>query len=293
MEYGVVYPQTEVPPDRGWIRAFAQTVESSGYNHILAYEHILGVHAGHPRSVQGPYGLEDHFISPLLMFSNMAAVTEKLGFATAVIVLPQRDAILLAKQAASLDVLCGGRLRIGVGVGWNAAEFDALGAEFHDRGRRVEEQLAVLRALWTQPKAEFAGDWYRFADVGIRPLPLQRPIPIWLGGYVDATLRRVAKIGQGWFPGFSSAAEAEPVLATLASYVEAAGRSWEEIGIEVRIRYEQGDLDALGAQIEAWSQIGVTHLSLNTMRSGLKDGAEHIRAIERFAGLFNAQAQVG
>jgi probable F420-dependent oxidoreductase len=287
MEYGVVYPQTEVPPDPGWIRTFAQTVESSGYNHVLAYEHILGVDAGHPRSVQGPYGLEDHFLSPLLMFTSMAAVTDKLGFATAVLVLPQRDAILVAKQAASLDVLCGGRLRVGVGVGWNAAEFDAIGADFHDRGRRVEEQVAVLRALWTQPKAEFTGDWYRFAEVGIRPLPIQQPIPIWFGGYVDASLKRVAKMGQGWFPGFSNVDDAKPTLDTLVSYVEAEGRAWEEIGIEVRIHYEQGNLDALGAQIEAWSQVGVTHLSLNTMRSGLKDGSAHLRAIERFAGLFN------
>jgi probable F420-dependent oxidoreductase len=287
MKIGVVFPQTEVQHDPVWVRAFAQQLEALGYDHVLAYEHVLGVDQGHPHAIQGPYGIEDSFLSPMLLFSAMASVTEKLEFATAILVLPQRDAVLVAKQAATLDVLSGGRLRLGVGVGWNAAEFAVLGADFSNRGQRVEEQVQVMNELWTQPVVNFSGDWHRLEHVGIRPLPVQRPIPIWFGGYADIVLRRIAKFGTGWFPGFSDIEEAKPQLDRLAHYVEAEGRSWSDIGIEVRIRYGGGDLDDLGARLEAWSRLGISHLSVNTMGSGLQDQDAHLHAIERFAGLIS------
>lgn len=288
MKFGVVYPQTEVEHEPGWIRSFARQLESLGYDHVLAYEHVLGVDRRHPRAVQGPYGIEDPFLSPFLLFSAMSAVSGSLGFVTGILVLPQRETILVAKQAATLDVLSGGRLRLGVGVGWNAAEFEALGADFHSRGRRVEEQVAVLRELWTEPRAHFSGKWHHFEHVGIRPLPVQRPIPIWFGGSAEVVLQRVAKIGDGWLPGFSDVEEAKPELERLSSYIEAQGRSREEIGIEVRIHYGDGDLDELGAQVEAWKGLGISHLSLNTMRSRLHGWDEHLNAVERFASLFSA-----
>jgi probable F420-dependent oxidoreductase len=285
MKIGVVYPQTEVQHDPAWVRSFATHVEALGYDHVIAYDHILGVDPRNPEAVRGPYGIEDAFLSPLLLFSCMAAVTNELEFATGILVLPQRDAVLVAKQAATLDILSGGRLRLGVGVGWNSAEFLALGADFSNRGRRIEEQVNVLRELWTKPVVQFIGEWYQLDHVGIRPLPLQRPIPVWFGGYVDVVLKRVARIGDGWFPGFSNVEEAKPVLDRLASYVEAQGRRREEVGIEVRIRYGDGDLDALGAEVEAWSKLEITHLSINTMRCGLKNQDDHLKAIERFAEL--------
>jgi probable F420-dependent oxidoreductase len=285
MKFGVVYPQTEVEHDPAWIRAFAQSLESLGYDHMLAYEHVLGVDADHPSAVRGPYGIEDTFLSPLLLFSALTLLTEQLEFATGILVLPQRDAILVAKQVATLDVLSGGRLRLGVGVGWNAAEFEALGADFSTRGRRIEEQVNVLKELWTNPVAQFSGEWYRFEHVGVRPLPTRKPVPIWFGGYADVVLKRVARMGDGWFPGFSDVEEAKPDLDRLASYVEAQGRRWEDIGIEVRLRYGDGNLDELGAQIEAWSRLGISHLSVNTMRSGLVGQEAHLDAVERFAKL--------
>ncbi|MGD2162673.1 MAG: LLM class F420-dependent oxidoreductase [Anaerolineales bacterium] len=285
MKIGVVFPQTEVDHDPQWIRTFTQRLEALGYDHVLAYEHVLGVEASHPQAVKGPYGIEDSFLSPLVLFSAMAALSEKLEFATAIMVLPQRDAVLVAKQAATLDVLSGGRLRLGVGVGWNAAEFAALGADFSNRGRCIEEQVRVLKELWTQPVVNFSGEWYQLEHVGIRPLPIQKPIPVWFGGYADVVLRRIAKMGAGWFPGFSEVEEAKPQLDHLARYVEAEGRSWSDIGIEVRIRYGDGDLDDLGDRVEAWSRLGISHLSINTMRSGLKHKEDHLEAIERFAEL--------
>ncbi|MGD8633560.1 MAG: LLM class F420-dependent oxidoreductase [Anaerolineales bacterium] len=285
MKFGAVYPQNEVEHDPGWIRTFAQSLESLGYDHVLTYEHVLGVEADHPKAVRGPYGIEDAFLSPLLLFSALALVTNKLEFATGILVLPQRDAVLVAKQVASLDVLSGGRVRLGVGVGWNAAEFAALGADFSTRGRRIEEQVSVLKELWTQPVAHYSGEWYQLEHVGIRPMPKQKPVPIWFGGYADVVLKRVARMGDGWFPGFSDVEEAKPELDRLASYVEAQGRRWEEIGIEVRLRYGDGDLDTLGAQIEAWARLGISHLSVNTMRSGLVGQQAHLEAVERFAEL--------
>lgn len=285
MKFGIVYPQTEVDYDPGWVHSLAQQLESLGYNHVIAYEHVLGVDPQHPKAVRGPYGIEDSFLSPFLLFTFMAAATQKLEFATGILVLPQRETVLVAKQAASLDVLSGGRLRLGVGVGWNAAEFESLGADFHNRGRRIEEQVTLMRELWTRPSVHFNGEWHRLEQVGIRPMPVQRPIPIWYGGYADVVLRRIAKLGEGWLPGFSNVDEAQPELNRLASYVEAQGRKWEDIGIEVRIRYAEGDLDALGKQIEAWRSLGITHLSLNTLGSGLQDSKAHLEAAERFAGL--------
>ncbi len=285
MKIGAVYPQTEVKHDSLWVKSFTHHLEALGYDHVLAYEHVLGVDPKHPRAVQGPYGLDDTFMSPLLLFSAMAAMTDKLEFATAVLVLPQRDAVLVAKQTATLDVLSGGRLRLGVGVGWNAGEYAALGADFSNRGHRVEEQVRVLRDLWTKTVVDFSGEWHRLEHVGIRPLPVQRPIPIWFGGYADVVLKRIAQMGDGWFPGFSDVEEARPQLDRLEEYVELQGRQWSDIGIEVRIRYGDGDLDKLGAQLEAWSELGVSHLSINTMRSGLQTQEDHLEAIERFAQL--------
>jgi len=196
---------------------------------------------------------------------------------------------LAAKQAATLDVLCGGRLRVGVGVGWNEVEYVALGQAFHARGKRLDEQLEVLRLLWTQELVTYQGRWHDIPDAGLNPLPIQRPIPLWFGGHADVVLRRVARLGDGWLPGFRTAEAARDHLATLDRYLAEAGRSHADVGhadgvgLEARLHWGNGDLDALGRTLEGWRAAGATHVSLNTMGAGFTTGAQHLTAIRRFA----------
>jgi probable F420-dependent oxidoreductase len=182
MKIGAVYPQTEYGNDPVAIRDYAQTAEGLGFSHVVAYDHILGANPNRPGGWQGPYTYQSAFQEPFVLFSFMAAATHTLEFTPGIIILPQRQTALVAKQAATLDVLSGGRLRLGVGLGWNEVEYISLGEDFHTRGQRIEEQLLLLRQLWTQPLVEFSGSWHTIPDAGINPLPVQRPIPIWFGG---------------------------------------------------------------------------------------------------------------
>ena len=282
MHIGLVYPQTEYPADPAAIRAYAQAAEELGYSHVLAYDHILGANPDRPGGWSGPYTYQTPFIEPFLLFSYMAAATTRLGFISGVIILPQRETTLVAKQAATLDVLCGGRFRLGVGTGWNEVEYVATGYDFHSRGRRQEEQIEVLRLLWTQELVTYKGRWHDIPDAGLNPMPVQRPIPIWLGGHADAMLRRVARLGDGWLPMFRSAAAARGHLDTLDRYLAEAGRSRADLGLEPRLHWGDGDLDALGRTLEEWRAAGATHISLNTMGSGFKTPGEHLAAISLF-----------
>jgi probable F420-dependent oxidoreductase len=202
MHFGAIYPQTEYPPDPIAVRDFAQAVEELGYAYVVAYDHVLGANPDRPGGWKGPYTHESAFLEPFVLFSHMAACTSRLGFLTGILILPQRQTVLVAKQAATLDVLCEGRLRLGVGLGWNEVEYVALGQDFHRRGRRMDEQLEVLRRLWTEPLVTFEGREHRIPDAGLNPLPRQRPIPIWFGGHDDRALRRAARFGGGWIPSF-------------------------------------------------------------------------------------------
>jgi len=283
MHIGLVYPQTEYPADPAAVRDYAQTAEALGYRHILAYDHVLGANPDRPGGWTGPYTYQTPFMEPFVLFSHMAAVTTRLGFATGILILPQRETALVAKQAATLDVLCGGRLRLGIGTGWNEVEYVALGQDFHTRGRRQEEQIEVLRALWTQELVTFKGRWHDIPDAGLNPLPVQRPIPLWLGGHADAVLRRLARLGDGWMPGFRTAEAAADALATLDGYLAEAGRSRADIGLEPRLHWGDGDLDALGRTLAGWRAAGATHVSLNTMGAGFKTAGEHLAAVRQFA----------
>ena len=282
MHIGLVYPQTEYPADPAAIRAYAQAAEELGYSHVLAYDHILGANPDRPGGWSGPYTYQTPFIEPFLLFSYMAAATTRLGFISGVIILPQRETTLVAKQAATLDVLCGGRFRLGVGTGWNEVEYVATGYDFHSRGRRQEEQIEVLRLLWTQELVTYKGRWHDIPDAGLNPMPVQRPIPIWLGGHADAMLRRVARLGDGWLPMFRSAAAARGHLDTLDRYLAEAGRSRADLGLEPRLHWGDGDLEALGRTLEEWRVAGATHISLNTMGAGFTTAGEHLAAISLF-----------
>jgi probable F420-dependent oxidoreductase len=285
MNIGAVYPQTDYGTDPAAIRDFAQTVEGLGYSHIVAYDHVLGANPDRPGGWNGPYTYHTTFMEIFVLFSYMAALTQKIGFLTGVLVLPQRQTALVAKQAATLDVLCHGRFRLGVGIGWNYVEYESLGYDFHDRGKRSEEQVNLLRLLWTRPLVNFTGKWHTIPDAGLNPLPIQRPIPIWFGGQADAVLRRVAALGDGWLPNQRSAADSLPFLDKITRYLEEAGRSRQNFGLEARLSYGKGDLDLLTSQVRAWESLGATHLSINTLGCGYHTPQEHFAALQTFARL--------
>jgi probable F420-dependent oxidoreductase len=283
MQIGVVFPQTEFGNDPAAIRDYAQTVEGLGYTHVLAYDHVLGANPNRPGGWQGPYTYKTPFHEPFLLFSFMAAVTARLGFATGIIILPQRQTALVAKQAATLDILSGGRLRLGIGIGWNAVEYVALGENFHNRGKRVEEQIALLQQLWTQELVTFTGQWHTVPDAGLNPLPVQRPIPLWFGGHADPVLRRIAASGAGWMPNFRTVTDAQPTLEALDRHLAAAGRTRQSIGIEPRLHYGDGDPARWQRTLDEWHAAGATHFSVNTMGVGLQRPQEHIAALQRVA----------
>ena len=287
MRIGVVFPQTEFGSDPGAIKAYAQTAESLGFTHILSYDHVLGANPDRPGGWSGPYTHESAFHEPFVLYSYMAALTEKIEFVTGILILPQRETVLVAKQAAALDVLSNGRLRLGVGTGWNKVEYIALNQDFHARGQRQEEQIELMRLLWTQELVTFLGRWHTIPDAGLNPLPVQRPIPIWFGGYADVVLRRIARIGDGWMPAHHTAAAAAADLAKLDAYLAENDRSRADVGLEPRLHYKDNNLDSWAETMAGWQAAGATHISLNTMGAGLTTPDQHIAAIQEFAQLLN------
>jgi probable F420-dependent oxidoreductase len=283
MRIGVVFPQTEIGSDPAVIRDYAQTAEGLGYTHVLVYDHVLGANPERPGGWSGPYTHLTPFHEVFVLLSYLAGVTQHLELVTGVLILPQRQTALVAKQAASLDVVSGGRLRLGVGLGWNEVEYTALNENFHNRGQRLEEQVALMRRLWSEPLVDFKGKWHTIPDAGINPLPVQRSIPVWFGGESERALRRLAQLADGWMPQHRSAAAAKNDLDLLASFLEEAGRSRSEIGLEPRLSYSEGDPKTWETKLRDWQAVGATHLSINTMGSGFKTPQEHIHAIQKFA----------
>jgi probable F420-dependent oxidoreductase len=283
MQIGLVYPQTEFGNDPTAIRDYAQMAEEMGFSHILTYDHVLGANPERPEGWKGPYMFQHPFQSPLLLYSFMAAMTQRIHFAPGIIILPQRQTALFAKQAATLDILSGGRLRLGIGLGWNKVEYIALGENFHNRGKRIEEQIELMRRLWTQPLVTFEGRWHTIPDAGLNPLPVQRPIPIWIGGNAEPVLRRVAFMSDGWMPNFRRAEDAAPSVGKIESYLEEAGRSWSDVGIEARMHYGDGDANTWAVVLKEWQHVGATHISFNTMGHGFDTPDKHMAAIHLFA----------
>jgi probable F420-dependent oxidoreductase len=282
MQLGVIFPQTEIGADPKAVRDFAQAAEDMGYAHLIVFDHVLGADTAYHQNWQGPYTKADMFHEPFVLYGYLAAITQRLELVTAVIILGQRQTALVAKQAAAVDVLSGGRLRLGVGIGWNAVEYEALGENFHDRGKRSEEQIAVLRALWTQEEVNFHGRWHHITHAGINPSPIQRPIPLWLGGRAEAVVERVGRLSDGWFPQFAPDDAGRATIERMHGYARAAGRDPAAIGIEGRISLADSKPDDWSRLAEAWGTLGATHLSVNTMRAGLKTPDAHIDAIRRF-----------
>ena len=280
IKLGAIFPQTEIGSDPAAVRDYAQAAESLGYDYILAFDHVLGANPASRPGWSGVYSHEDAFHEPFVLFGYLAAVTERIGLATGIVILPQRQTVLVAKQAAEVDVLSGGRLRLGIGIGWNQVEYEALGEDFGNRGRRSEEQIKLMQALWRSELVTFDGRWHRVTDAGINPMPMQRPIPVWFGGSDDRVLRRIARMGDGWISNLRQPDDrARQIIGALRGYVAEAGRSEDEVGIEGWTSIRASDPTEA---VRAWAEVGATHVSVNTMRAGLRSPQEHIDAIGRF-----------
>ena len=282
MRIGVIFPQTEIGPDPGAVRAFAQAAEDLGYDHLVAFDHVLGADVTNRPDWRGTYTNKDLFHEPLVLFGHLAAVTQRLELVTGIIILGQRQTALVAKQAAEVDVLSGGRLRLGIGLGWNAVEYEALGENFHNRGKRSEEQVEVLRALFSQEVVTFEGRWHRIIAAGLNPMPVQRPIPIWFGGgQTEAVMRRIARLADGWFPQRRPDREGQEALEQLRQFAREAGRDPDSIGIETRVQAGDGVETAL-RNLKEWERLGATHVDIMTMRAGFRTVDEHVDAIRAF-----------
>ena len=281
MRIGAVFPQTEAGTDVAAIKEYVQSVEALGFDHILAFDHVLGANASSRPGWVGAYQHTDSFYEPITFYSYVAGISKHLELATGVIILPQRQTALFAKQSATLDVLSGGRLRLGIGIGWNQVEYEALGENFHNRGKRSEEQINLLRKLWADDLVTFKGEHHIVTDAGLNPLPPRKSIPIWFGGMANPVLRRVAKIGDGWLPQGSPTDENKLNFERLNQYLESNNRSMEDIGIEGRISLNMTNIE-IQKSFFAWGQLGATHVSVNTMNLGLQFPQEHLESLSNF-----------
>lgn len=279
MQIGVTFPQNEIGADPAVIRDYAQAVEGLGYQHVLVYDHVLGADATNRPGWTG-YTHTHLFHEPFVLFGYLAALTQ-LELVTGVIILPQRQTTLVAKQAAEVDVLTGGKFRLGIGVGWNPVEYEALGVDFRARGRMVEEQIELLRELWKQELVTYKGKYHTVTEAGLNPLPVHRSIPIWTGGGSDVLLRRTARLADGWFPLGRPDDQMRAKLDLLFSYLQEAGRERSSLGIEARVNASD-NLDEQVRQTEQWRSLGATHISLNTMGADFKTLIEHIEALRRY-----------
>jgi len=281
---GVVFPQTEIGADVGAVRAYVQRVEELGYRHVLAYDHVLGADpAVHP-GWRGPYDLTTTFHEPFVLFGYIAGVVTSLELVTGIIILPQRQTALVAKQAAEVDLLTRGRFRLGVGLGWNAVEYEALGQDFSTRGRRAEEQVELLRRLWTEPSVTFRGRFDRVTGAGLAPLPVQRPIPVWFGAQSERAYRRVGRLADGWFPQVPPGPKLDQARSVVEQAAAEAGRDPAGLGMEGRASWRD-DPDKLAEHAATWRDSGATHLSVNTMGAGLRTVDDHLRVLETAAGI--------
>lgn len=282
MHIGVVLPQTELGAGRDTLRSYASAVESFGYHHILAYDHVLGADPELHSPWTGPYDVDTTFHEPFVVFGYLAAVCS-LELVTGIIILPQRQTALVAKQAVEVDLLTNGRFRLGVGLGWNSVEYEALGKNFHDRGRRLAEQVQLLRRLTSERSVRFKGVHEAIDGAGLSPLPIQRPIPIWFGANSPAAWRRVGRLADGWFPQQRPGEGLEAAKLIVEEAAVLAGKDPKTMGMEAQITIDLADPDAVVRSLAAWERAGATHASMNTMRLGFSNLDAHLEALQRTA----------
>ena len=283
MRIGVVFPQTEIGPDPGAVRAYAGAATDLGYTHLLAYDHVVGADPAVHQGWRGPYNVHSTFHEPMVLYGYLAALTP-LELVTGVLVLAQRQTVLVAKQAAEVDLLSGGRLRLGIGIGWNAVEYEALGTDFTTRGARLGEQIELMRRLWTEESVTFAGKDHTVTGAGIAPPPVQRPIPVWIGASSPPALRRAGRLADGWFPQAQPGPKLDEAVRLVHQAAEQAGRDPATLGMEGRTDVNDRTMDTLADRAAAWRAAGATHLSLNTMGAGFATVDRHIEALAGAAG---------
>ena len=281
MKLGATFPQTEIGSDVIAIRDYVQAVEEMGFDYLLAYDHVLGANPERPGGWKGPYTFQTLFHEPMVLFGWMAAFTKRLEMVTGILILPQRQTALVAKQAAQVQLLSGGRLRLGVGIGWNEVEYQALGEDFHQRGKRLDEQVALLRELWTKPLVDFHGRFDTIPDAGINPLP-PTPIPIWFGGSTAAAGNRMVLHGDGWIPNGMPTDVLASEITKLRGYLTEAGRDPATFGIDVRMYVNRHPEAEWGAEVARYAEMGVTHVAMTTMAGGFTTIDQHIAVLRRF-----------
>jgi probable F420-dependent oxidoreductase len=275
MQIGVAYPQNELRGDPTAVRRIGRAVEDLGFDHILSYDHVLGaVHAYRTPRLTGPYTDHDPFHDPFVMFAHLAGITERIGFTTGILILPQRPTALVARQAADVDLLSGGRLRLGVGVGWNYVEYEALGQDFQTRGARQEEQIELLRRLFREPVVDFSGRFDRVDRASLVPKPA-RPIPIWLGGSGEAAFNRAARLADGFIFFGGGIDHNVDAWQRLRDRVRDLGRSVDHFGADY-VALPPGGVGDLTDEIDAWRDAGGSHVSVVTMDRGLDGVDGHI-----------------
>ena len=278
MQIGVVFPQTEIGAAVEGVRAYGLRVEELGFAHVLVYDHVLGADPEVHKPWNGPYNVHTTFHEPFVLFGYYAAITS-LELVTGIIILPQRQTALVAKQAAEVDLLTNGKFRLGVGLGWNAVEYEALGKEFTNRGVRMEEQIALLRRLWTEPAVTHDGAFERVTAAGIAPLPVQRPIPTWLGAQSKRAYERVGRLADGWFPQVPPGPKLDEARAIVDQAARDAGRDPSTLGMEGRVSWTDAGLEKVVEQVGRWRDAGATHVSINTMNAGLGSIDGHLEAL--------------
>jgi probable F420-dependent oxidoreductase len=290
VQAGVIFPQTECGTDVAAISDFVRAVENLGYDHLFVADHVLGADPRHHRHPSlATYSHEAVVHEALTLLAWLAAVTRRLTLATGILILPQRQTALVAKQAAQIDVLSGGRLRLGIGVGWNAVEFEALNETFDNRGRRSAEQIEVMRLLWTQPVVNFQGEFHRISHAGLNPMPIQRPIPVWFGVGSrdqpvppDAALRRIARLADGWSPNFAPDEQGRTLIGRVHDYARQAGRDPAALPLEGRIRLAGQAPDGWLKQVHAWKALGATSVIAEPRNAGLRFPDGHLDVLRRF-----------
>ena len=275
MQIGAVFPHNEIGNDPGAIKAFAQGVEDLGISHLLIYDHVLGADPDREGGFRGPYDKDVAFHEPFTTFAFIAAVTERLEMITTVMILPQRQTVLAAKQAAEVALLSNNRFRLGVGVGWNEVEYVGLNETFNNRGRRQAEQVEVMRKLWSEDSLDYTGDFHRIDKASINPRPSQQ-IPIWFGGSAPALLDRVARLGDGWIPLMGANEKAQACIDTIKATREAAGLSFDNFGIQAQAQYAGGSPERWQKHAQAWKDMGCTHIAIATHNAGPTDVDGHL-----------------
>lgn len=286
MRIGVVLPQTEIGADRDDLRRYAVTVEQLGYRHLLAYDHVLGADPEVHAPWTGPYSVHTTFHEPLVLFPYLAAFCS-LEFVTGVIILPQRQTALLAKQAVEVDLLTAGNFRLGVGLGWNAVEYEALGKDFTNRGARLGEQIELIRRLTSERSITFEGVHEQVRGAGLAPLGVQRPLPIWVGAQSEPALRRAGRLADGWFPQRQPGAGLEEMKSIVDDAARAAGRDPDSLGMEGRVTLDPRNPGSIIDSVRAWEHAGATHLAFNTMSLGFTDLDAHLEALAEAAHLLD------